>query len=102
MESSCQSLTASALLPWPQVNLKKQTLALEPTGTPGMLGINFAFDASAPCRVSTFVVAHEDVRRSCKITAQSPPAPALLFPKGVSHRERDQAMAALSTDKLRS
>jgi hypothetical protein len=36
-----------------QVNVKKQTLRLEPVpGQPNLLSIQFAFDASAPCRCS--------------------------------------------------
>ncbi|GFR41158.1 hypothetical protein Agub_g1822 [Astrephomene gubernaculifera] len=68
-----------------QVNLNKQTLALQPTSQPGVYNISFKFDASAPCRVTTFVCAREDVRRSCKITSPSPPAPAVSYPKGLSH-----------------
>ncbi|KAG2483442.1 hypothetical protein HYH03_017696 [Edaphochlamys debaryana] len=69
-----------------QVNLKKPTLALAPTGQPGVFNITFSFDASAPCRVTTFVCAHEDVRRACKITSPFPPAPAISFPKGLNHK----------------
>ncbi|EFJ51991.1 hypothetical protein VOLCADRAFT_103191 [Volvox carteri f. nagariensis] len=69
-----------------QVNLKKQTLALEATSQPGIYAITFQFDASAPCRVTTFVCAHEDSRRACKITSPLPPAPAVSYPQGLNHK----------------
>lgn len=71
-----------------QVNLKKQTLTLEATAQQGIFNITFSFDASAPCRVTTFVCAHEDVRKACKITGPFPGAPAVSYPKGVSSAPR--------------
>ncbi|KAG2442753.1 hypothetical protein HXX76_002834 [Chlamydomonas incerta] len=69
-----------------QVNLKKQTLTLEATAQQGVFNITFSFDASAPCRVTTFVCAHEDVRKACKITSPFPAAPAVSYPKGLNHK----------------
>ncbi|KXZ56576.1 hypothetical protein GPECTOR_1g518 [Gonium pectorale] len=69
-----------------QVNLRKQTLALEKTAQPGVFNITFSFDASTPCRVTTFVCAREDVTRSCRITSPFPAAPAVSYPKGLNHK----------------
>lgn len=66
-----------------QVNLKKPTLKLEPSSQAGVFSISFKFDASAPCRVTTFVCALEDTKRACRITSTFPVAPAVSFEKGV-------------------
>ncbi|GIL72755.1 hypothetical protein Vretimale_4462 [Volvox reticuliferus] len=79
-----------------QVNLKKQTLALETTSQPGVYSITFNFDASAPCRVTTFVCAHEDPRKACKITSQFPPASAISYPRGLNHKFPNTSTAAAS------
>lgn len=49
------------------------------------LTISFSFDASAPCAVSTFLFATEDVSKGCALTSKfSPqPAPVVLFDKGL-------------------
>jgi hypothetical protein len=76
-----------------QVNLKKKTLRLEPLQDSGSnnsssskeFALRFAFDASAPCRVTTFLLATEDPKQACKITAAAPGVrPAAYYAKGVS------------------
>jgi hypothetical protein len=77
-----------------QVNLKKKTLRLEPlqdsvisnsSSSSKEFALRFAFDASAPCRVTTFLLATEDPKQGCKITAAAPGVrPAAYYPKGVS------------------
>eukprot|EP00879_Flechtneria_rotunda_P027176 GHRR01029053.1.p1 GENE.GHRR01029053.1~~GHRR01029053.1.p1 ORF type:complete len:156 (-),score=38.99 GHRR01029053.1:1725-2123(-) len=69
-----------------QVNLKKTTLRLAPVeGSSTELELQFSFDASAPCRVSTFLLATEDPRQSCRIIAAAPePRPPAYYQKGVS------------------
>ncbi|GLC35703.1 hypothetical protein PLESTB_000485600 [Pleodorina starrii] len=79
-----------------QVNLKKQTLALEATSQPGVYSITFSFDASAPCRVTTFVCAREDPRRACKITSPFTPAPAISYARGLNHKFPNTPTAAAS------
>lgn len=66
-----------------QVNLKKPTLKLEKTATPEVYTLTFKFDASAPCRITTFVNATEDLRKGCKITTPTVPAPGISFGKGL-------------------
>jgi len=79
-----------------QVNLKKQTLKLERVeGAPSSLAIHFTFDASAACRVLTFVNAREDSK--CKITCQRPAnRPAVSYGKGLEQKfpPADAAAAA--------
>ncbi|MEW5309992.1 MAG: hypothetical protein WDW38_001829 [Sanguina aurantia] len=65
-----------------QVNLKKHTLRLEPTADPNVLAIIFTFDASASCRISTFVRATEDPK-TCRITAMSMVPPPTVHDKGL-------------------
>lgn len=67
-----------------QVNLKKQTLKVEPTANPQVLAVTFRFDASAACRAVVFVSAREQARNNCLITAAVPPGPAAHYDKGVS------------------
>jgi hypothetical protein len=75
-----------------QVNLKKKTLRLEPlqdsssnSSSSTEFALRFAFDASAPCRVTTFLLATEDPRQGCKIVAAAPGVrQAAYYPKGVS------------------
>jgi hypothetical protein len=70
-----------------QVNLKKKTLRLEPLqdSSGKEFALRFAFDASAPCRVTTFLLATEDPKQGCRITAAAPGVrPAVYYPKGVS------------------
>jgi hypothetical protein len=74
-----------------QVNLKKKTLRLEPlqdsssNSSSTEFALRFAFDASAPCRVTTFLLATEDPKQACKIVAAAPGVrPAAYYPKGVS------------------
>jgi hypothetical protein len=60
-----------------QVNLKKATLRLERVGggneggsnnnAPLPLALRFAFDASAPCRVTTFLHVAEEPRAGCRL-----------------------------------
>lgn len=77
------------------VNLKKASLAVKPLtsslaedeSTHEKLGIYFTFDASAPCVVSTFVLATEDSARRNKLTtAYQTPGPAVHYPKGLGHK----------------
>ncbi|WIA39222.1 hypothetical protein OEZ86_005346 [Tetradesmus obliquus] len=73
-----------------QVNLKKKTLRLEPlqdSSSNTEFALRFAFDASAPCRVTTFLLATEDPRQGCKIVAAAPGVrPAAYYPKGMDHQ----------------
>uniref|UniRef100_A0A383VHQ5 RING-type E3 ubiquitin transferase n=1 Tax=Tetradesmus obliquus TaxID=3088 RepID=A0A383VHQ5_TETOB len=78
-----------------QVNLKKKTLRLEPlqdsssnsSSSNTKFALRFAFDASAPCRVTTFLLATEDPRQGCKIVAAAPGVrPAAYYPKGMDHQ----------------
>ena len=53
---------------------------------PSKLLISFTFDCSAPCVVSTFVLATEDGAKGNKLTtAKQPPAPHVKYPKGLGH-----------------
>jgi hypothetical protein len=55
-----------------QANLNKKSLKLVPVeGRPGVYQLQFTFDASAPCRVTTFVLGGEDPRQGCAITTSS-------------------------------
>lgn len=70
-----------------QVNLKKKSLRLQPLqGSTTEFLLEFNFDASTPCRVSTFLLATEDPSQSCRIIAAAPASrsPA-LYPKGMNH-----------------
>ncbi|KAF5838659.1 hypothetical protein DUNSADRAFT_2423 [Dunaliella salina] len=70
-----------------QVNLRKQSLRLEPVnGSKELLSISFTFDASSACRVTTFVHAREDSHQNCKISVQGSPAPPVYFSKGLGQR----------------
>eukprot|EP00775_Hariotina_reticulata_P014623 gene14623-14759_t len=68
-----------------QVNLKKKTLRLQPINNSSTeFLLQFAFDASAPCRVTTFLLATEDPRQSCKIIATTPqPRPSAYYANGM-------------------
>jgi hypothetical protein len=80
-----QQLTQTATIR-NSVNLKKASLEVKPLDAT-KLGIYFTFDASAPCMVSTFVLAAEDAVRGNKLTtAHQPPGPAILYPKGLGHK----------------
>eukprot|EP00887_Chlorella_sp_A99_P003476 scaffold7.g3476.t1 len=70
------------------VNLKKPTLEVRPRASdPSKLSICFTFDASTPCRATTFVLAAEDPGAGCKLTpAKQAPAPAVTYDKGLGHR----------------
>lgn len=51
-----------------QVNLKKPTLALAPLpGRARDLALGFTFDATAPCRVTTFLLATEHPKDGCRL-----------------------------------
>ncbi|KAF6252455.1 zinc finger, C3HC4 type-domain-containing protein [Scenedesmus sp. NREL 46B-D3] len=78
-----------------QVNLKKKTLRLEPlqdsssssSSSSTEFALRFAFDASAPCRVTTFLLATEDPKQGCRIVAAAPGVrPAAYYPKGMDHQ----------------
>lgn len=67
------------------VNLKKASLRVAPApNDPTKLLITFQFDASAPCCASTYVGAREEPGRGCRLTtAHQPPAPPVLFERGL-------------------
>src|SRR5689334_2871109 len=69
-----------------QVNLRKKTLRLQPVAESSTeFRLQFNFDASTPCRVSSFLLATEDPRQSCRIIAAAPePRPPAYYAKGVS------------------
>mmetsp|Transcript_10892 Transcript_10892/g.18893 ORF Transcript_10892/g.18893 Transcript_10892/m.18893 type:complete len:397 (-) Transcript_10892:1559-2749(-) len=70
-----------------QVNLKKGSLALERTARDSQAHrITFTFDASADCRVATFVLAREDTRQSCKITTSVPVSPYIIYEQKLEHK----------------
>ena len=53
-------------------------------GSPSLLSISFTFDASAPCRASTFVLAAEDAATGCKLApARQPAAAPVAYQAGV-------------------
>lgn len=80
-----QQLTQTATIR-NSVNLKKASLEVKPVDA-NKLGIYFSFDASAPCMVSTFVMASEDGTRGNKLTtAHQTPGPGVLYPKGLGHK----------------
>jgi E3 ubiquitin-protein ligase MGRN1 len=80
-----QQLTQTATIR-NSVNLKKQSLEVKPLDAT-RLGICFTFDASAPCIVSTFVLATEDGAKGNKLTtAFQTPGPAVHYPKGLGHK----------------
>lgn len=69
------------------VNLKKASLAISPLQEdPSKMTISFSFDASAPCAVSIFLFATEEVSKGCALTSKFHPQqkrPAVLFDKGL-------------------
>lgn len=68
------------------VNLKKASLAVAPLPSdPSKLAITFAFDASAPCVATTFVLASEEPsKQGCKLsTAAQAPAPGIQYQQGM-------------------
>ncbi|KAG7673120.1 hypothetical protein Ndes2526B_g05305 [Nannochloris sp. 'desiccata'] len=80
-----QQLTQTATIR-NSVNLKKASLEVKPL-VATKLAVHFTFDASAPCMVSTFVLATEDGARGNKLTtAHQTPGPAVLYPKGLGHK----------------
>eukprot|EP00878_Enallax_costatus_P002146 GHUV01002314.1.p1 GENE.GHUV01002314.1~~GHUV01002314.1.p1 ORF type:complete len:365 (+),score=80.41 GHUV01002314.1:265-1359(+) len=79
-----------------QVNLRKKTLRLQPVaGSNTEFQLEFSFDASTPCRVSTFLLATEDPRQSCRIiAAASEPRPPAFYAKGMDqHFPKDDSIA---------
>mmetsp|Transcript_32493 Transcript_32493/g.71011 ORF Transcript_32493/g.71011 Transcript_32493/m.71011 type:complete len:338 (-) Transcript_32493:259-1272(-) len=68
------------------VNLKKKTLEVhEDPAKPNHLALSFSFDAAAPCSISVFFNANENVQDSCRLTQQSGaiPGPRVHFKKGL-------------------
>mmetsp|Transcript_38907 Transcript_38907/g.65428 ORF Transcript_38907/g.65428 Transcript_38907/m.65428 type:complete len:347 (-) Transcript_38907:146-1186(-) len=68
------------------VNVKKKTLEVhEDERNPNHLVLSFTFDAAAPCSVSVFFNAHEDVHEACMLTQLSgaQPHPRVDFDKGL-------------------
>ncbi|KAI8469170.1 MAG: zinc finger, C3HC4 type-domain-containing protein [Monoraphidium minutum] len=69
-----------------QVNLKKPSLKVVPLeGRPHEFRLEFAFDASAPCRVTTFLLATEEPAQGCRLRSAvlgAPPRTPAAYPKG--------------------
>eukprot|EP00959_Pyramimonas_sp_CCMP1952_P319199 6678923-Pyramimonas_sp.AAC.1 len=68
------------------VNLKKKTLEVhEDPLKPNHLCLSFSFDAAAPCSISVFFNANENVQDSCKLTQLSGalPGPRVPYEKGL-------------------
>jgi E3 ubiquitin-protein ligase MGRN1 len=78
-----------------QVNLRKPTLRLSPVGSNDSsadardateFALSFGFDASSPCRISTFLLATEDPRQGCRVIAAAPQLrPPAYYGRGVRH-----------------
>ncbi|KAK9788571.1 hypothetical protein WJX73_002760 [Symbiochloris irregularis] len=83
------------------VNLKKATLQLAPVdGEPHKLAVLFSFDASAPCLVTVFFMAHEDASNHSKVTtSKQPPTPGILYEQGLGLQfpKADGAAAIIDT-----
>lgn len=71
-----------------QVNLKKDSLKVEPLpGRPHEFALKFTLDATAPCRVTTFLLATESPRDGCRITSAVLGAPLrtpVKYNKGIN------------------
>ncbi|GBF91408.1 hypothetical protein Rsub_04148 [Raphidocelis subcapitata] len=69
-----------------QVNLKKWTLKVTPLpGRPHEFGLSFSFDATAPCRVTTYLLATEDPKDGCRLVSAVLGAPVrtpVVYEKG--------------------
>lgn len=70
-----------------QVNLKKSSLKVEPiAGRPHDFSLAFTFDATAPCRVTSFLLATESPADGCRLVSAvlgAPPRTPAYYDKGM-------------------
>ncbi|KAI8464107.1 MAG: hypothetical protein J3K34DRAFT_127513 [Monoraphidium minutum] len=73
-----------------QVNLKKASLKLAPVeGRPHDFGLQFTFDATAACRVTTFLLATEEPANACRLRSAvlgAPPRAPVFYPRGMDQK----------------
>jgi hypothetical protein len=70
------------------VNLKKHSLKLVPVpGSTTKFAVQFTFDASTPCRLTTFILAKEEPSEGCKLNPVGPsmPHPPQFYSAGLGH-----------------